>query len=91
MTSTRKKDIQFGDKDLLSEDEFDPKYGKERITLFIDQQVVDAFRKKAEREGSKYQALMRESLKYTIFDQGLDIEKRLGKIEAAVFNNKKQA
>jgi len=86
MTSTRKKDIQFGKKDLLAEDEFDSKYGKERVTLFIDQQVVDAFRKKAQTEGGKYQALMREALRDVVF--GSEIEERLAKIEAAIFKKR---
>lgn len=90
MKSTRKADIKFGKKDLLAEDEFDPKYGKERITILLDQQVVDAFRKKAQTEGKKYQALMRDSLKASIFGEDRsDLEKRLEKVEAALF--KKQA
>ena len=89
MTSTRKKDIQFGKKDLLAEDEFDPKYGKERITIFVDQQVVDAFRKKAKDTGEKYQALMREALKESVFGPDKsDLERRLAKVEAAVFKKR---
>lgn len=86
MKSTRKPDIKFGKKDLLAGDEFDPKYGKERITILLDQQVVDAFRKKAKKEGKKYQALMRDSLKAFIFDESeSDLEKRLARVEAALF------
>ena len=85
MKSTRKADIKFGKKDLLAEDEFDPKYGKERITILLDQQVVDAFRKRAQEEGKKYQALMRDSLKAAIFkNEKSDLEKRLEKVEAIV-------
>lgn len=85
MKSTRKADIKFGKKDLLAEDEFNPKYGKERITILLDQQVVDAFRKKAKAEGKKYQALMRDSLKASVFtDDKSDLEKRLEKIESIV-------
>ncbi len=82
MRSTNKKNIKFGSKDLLENDEFDPKYGKERITLFLDQQVVDAFRLKAEKTGDKYQALIRDVLKKHIFEsERPDIENRLKKIE----------
>lgn len=85
MKSTRKKDIKFGNKDLLAEDEFNPKYGKERITILLDQQVVDAFRKRAQAEGKKYQTLMRDSLKAFVFnDNTVEIEKRLEKIEAII-------
>lgn len=58
-----KKDIEYGREDLLAENEFDPKYGKERITILVDQQVVDAFREKAQKEGPKYQTLIRETLR----------------------------
>ncbi len=90
MKSTTKKDIKFGGKDLLAVDEFDPKYGKERITLFIDQQVVDAFRSLAEKRGDKYQALMREALRGLVYsDSKVDsLEKRISKIEKVLFKKK---
>lgn len=88
MKSTKKdKDIQYGDIDLLEKDEFDPKYGKVRISLMIDLQVVEAFKEEAERRGAKYQALMRESLRNAVF--GDDLRERLSKLEEAVF--KKEA
>ena len=89
MKSTRKKDIRYGKKNLLEADEFDPKYGKERITLFVDQQVVDAFRNQAKIKGGKYQALMREALRDCIFKSSQsDLEKRLEKVEKALFKKR---
>ncbi len=85
MNSIRKKDVKYGKKDLLSEDEFDPKYGKERISIMLDIQVVDAFRDKAKKEGKKYQTLIRDTLREYAFGSNEDIEKRLERIEAAVF------
>lgn len=86
MNSTRKKDVKYGKKDLLQKDEFDPQYGKERISIMLDMQVVDAFRKKAKDEGKKYQALIRDALKSHIFGNKDDeIEKRLSRVEATVF------
>lgn len=86
---TNKKDIKFGKKDLLASDEFDPKYGKERITLFLDQQAVDAFRELAEVKGGKYQALMREALRDLVFaSEQNEIEERLSKIEKALFKKR---
>ena len=87
MSTIRKKDIEYGKKNLLSEDEFNPEYGKERITILIDQQVVDAFRTRAKKEGAKYQTLIREALKEYIF--GNDFEERLRKIEDKVFKRKR--
>ncbi len=85
MSSTRKKDVKYGKKNLLSVDEFDPKYGKERISIMLDIQVVDAFRDKAKKEGKKYQTLIRDALREYAFGSDEDIEKRLARIEAAVF------
>ena len=34
MTSTRKKDIQFGERDILADDEFDPHMEKREL-LFL--------------------------------------------------------
>ncbi len=88
MSTSHKKDIEYGTEDLLAEDEFDPKYGKERITILVDQQVVDAFREKAERQGGKYQTLMREALRMVIF--GSKVEERLQRLEAKVFQVKEK-
>lgn len=89
MKSNRKKDIVFGDKDLLEVDEFDTKFGEERITLLLDQQVVDAFRKKAKSNGQKYQTLMREALRDFIFKTSkFDLEERLKKLEDVVFKKR---
>lgn len=88
MKSNHKKDIKFGNSDILEKDEFNPKHGKERITLFVDQQVVDAFREKAEIEGEKYQALMRKTLRDFIYKKN-DLEERITRIENSLF--KKEA
>lgn len=90
MSSIRKKDVQYGDQDLLSPDEFDSKYGKERISFLVDMQVVEAFRERAKREGKKYQVLMRETLRNAIFSNPVeDLEKRMEKIESVVFKKKR--
>jgi uncharacterized protein (DUF4415 family) len=89
MKSSRKKDIKYGEKDLLEADEFDPQYGKERITLFLDQQVVDAFRSQAKASGVKYQTLIREALRELIYqDPKNNLEDRLKKLEAVVFKKR---
>jgi len=86
MKSTRKKDIRYGDEDLLESDEFDSKHGKQRISLMVDMQVVEAFKNRADSEGEKYQVLMRKALKESVFGSRVDnIEERLRKIESAIF------
>lgn len=86
MSSTRRADIQFGNEDLLCEDEFDPQFGKQRISLMIDLQVIEAFKAKAQKEGKKYQVLMRETLRDAVFGKSEidEIMKRLETLEQKV-------
>ena len=45
-----------------------PNSGKTRISIFIDNAVLDAFRAKAEAAGIGYQTMMNDSLKQFISD-----------------------
>ncbi|OFZ52092.1 MAG: hypothetical protein A2381_06190 [Bdellovibrionales bacterium RIFOXYB1_FULL_37_110] len=87
MSTTRKKDIKFGKKDLLPQDEFNSENGKIRISLMVDLQVYEAFKERAMEEGDKYQVLMRKALREAIL--GNELKERLLRLERAVF--KKQA
>lgn len=40
-----------------------PQKGKTRITIFIDNDVLEEFRKRAEKAGTGYQTMMNEALK----------------------------
>lgn len=40
-----------------------PQKGKSRISIFIDNAVLDAFRSRAERAGTGYQTMMNEALR----------------------------
>ncbi|MBL8199481.1 MAG: BrnA antitoxin family protein [Chromatiales bacterium] len=40
-----------------------PQKGKTRISIFIDNSVLDAFRARAEKSGSGYQTLMNDALR----------------------------
>ena len=40
-----------------------PQKGKTRISIFIDNAVLDAFRARAERAGTGYQTMMNEALR----------------------------
>ncbi len=40
-----------------------PQKGKTRISIFIDNAVLDAFRARAEKAGSGYQTMMNEALR----------------------------
>ena len=78
-----KKKINFGKKDLLTGNEFDPKTAKERITIWLDEEVIDLFRERAKMEGTKYQALINQALREvskrpSLVDRVERIEKKLG-------------
>ena len=40
-----------------------PSTGKTRITIYLDDEILDSFRQKAEAEGLGYQTLINEALK----------------------------
>ncbi len=40
--------------------------GKSRITIFLDNEVIDAFRQRAEAEGKGYQTLINEALRASL-------------------------
>jgi len=40
-----------------------PQKGKTRISIFIDNAVLDAFRARAQKEGTGYQTMMNEALR----------------------------
>ena len=76
--------IKLSKKDTLDSDEFDPKYSKERISIWIDEDVLDEFRKIAKENNKKYQTLINETLRnYAFAPKNKSIEKILTKIENA--------
>ena len=66
MKSTKKK-IKYGKVDVLSEDEFNPKYAKFRVTMYIDLDVLDELRKRAASRGLPYQTYINQLLRDTVF------------------------
>lgn len=61
-----KKKINYAEKDILSDKDFESQNIKERITIWIDESTLDAFRERAKKEGSKYQALINQALQEAI-------------------------
>ena len=45
-----------------------PQKGKTRISIFIDNAVLDAFRARAEKAGTGYQTMMNEALRHYLSD-----------------------
>ena len=68
-----KTKIIYGKKDVLPAGEFDPKKSKVRISLFIDGDVLLAFKEAAKNVShGEYQTLMREKLRESIFGKKVD-------------------
>jgi hypothetical protein len=40
-----------------------PQHGKTRITIYIDDEVLEAFRQRAEQQGTGYQTMMNQALR----------------------------
>ena len=76
--STKNKKISYG-KVSIPESAFEPRNVKERITIMIDQDVLDAYREKAGKHGDKYQSLINRTLREAI--QQPDLEARVSAIE----------
>lgn len=60
---TTKRNIQYGTKDLLDEDAFNPRKVKVRITTFIDEDVLMMLKDYAKKRGSKYQSVLNALLR----------------------------
>jgi uncharacterized protein (DUF4415 family) len=68
-----KSKVKHGKKDLLEPGELDPKKAKVRISLFIDGDVLMAFKEAAKETSSgEYQTLMREKLREAMFGKRVD-------------------
>lgn len=50
--------------------------GKTRITIHLDNDVIDAFRAKAENEGRGYQTLINEALRRHLSNAGKPVDTR---------------
>ena len=61
-----KKKINYAKKDVLSGKDVERENIKERITIWIDEATLDAFRERAKEEGSKYHALINQALQEAI-------------------------
>ena len=76
--TTKNKKITYG-KVEIPEDAFDPRNVKERITIMVDQDVLDEYRSKAQKTGDKYQSLINRTLREAL--EKPELEKRIEKLE----------
>jgi uncharacterized protein (DUF4415 family) len=80
--STKNKALKYG-KVELDADEFDKKHCKVRVTMMIDEDVVESFRSEAVKRHVGYQTLMNQKLRESISDQN-SLEQRLEALEKIV-------
>lgn len=76
--TTKNKKITYG-KVEIPEEAFDPRNVKERITIMVDQDVLDEYRTKAQKTGDKYQSLINRTLREAL--EKPELEKRIEKLE----------
>ena len=76
--------IKYSKKNILVPDEFDTKFAKEKISIWIDEDVLDEFRRNAKDNNKKYQSLINEVLRnYAFAPKNKNLEKILSKLESA--------
>lgn len=68
-------------KSRLTEDILDPKNHKVRITTWIDGDLLQHLKMKAEAEGTRYQSLLNKLLRDLLINQESDVQARLAAIE----------
>jgi len=78
---TKKSSIRYGNVDV-PKDEFEARNVKERITIMIDQDILDKFREHAGKTGQKYQTLINKALREATLKPSL--EKRIELLERKV-------
>ena len=61
--STKNKNIQYGKKDLLPKDAFEPKNVKMRISIMLDLDVIDEFKTRGSKQREGYQTLINKALR----------------------------
>lgn len=57
-----------------------PQSGKTRITIYIDDAVLDQFRSRAEAAGKGYQTLINEALREYLEKGSVDLEETLRRV-----------
>lgn len=83
---TNKKDIVYGDVEI-SEEDLKIENAKIRVNTWIDGDIVQELKKRAKLENTKYQTLLNNLLRASVFKKNASLEdilERLGKLEKKV-------
>jgi predicted DNA binding CopG/RHH family protein len=75
--------IRHGRVEMTAEELIESKNPKIRTTIFLEEDLIRAYKREAARKGMKYQQLMREKLRANLSGE-LDIEARLRRLEKKI-------
>ena len=78
--TTKYADIVYSDKDKLSDEDFEPKNVKHRISILIPENVLNHDREMAQKEGIGYQTLINKVLRENMNANNSNLEERLKKL-----------
>jgi len=81
-------DFNYGDVEMTDEEYLEAQNPKIRTTVFLEKDLISAYKKEAVKKGLKYQQLMRDTLRSAL-EQRDDFESRLEHLEKVVLKNKK--
>ena len=74
-------------KDILSDEDFDPRNIKQRISIMLDLDLLDALKAEAKKQGTGYQTLINKSLREKVFNEK-SLEKRVSDLEKALLKKR---
>ncbi len=75
--------IRYGKVEMTEEERQEAENPKLRTTIFLEADLIRAYKKMASKRGLKYQQLIREKLRNGL-DEATDVESRLRRLEEKI-------
>jgi len=75
--------IKYGKVEMTKSEAAEFENPKIRTTMFLDADLIRAYKKEAQKRGLKYQQLMRDKLRDAL-RRGTDVEERLKRLEEKI-------
>lgn len=80
-------EFRYGKVEMTDEEHYESKNPKIRTTMFLDADLIRAYKREAVKKGVKYQQLMREKLRDAMTTPA-NVETRLRRLERALLNKR---
>jgi len=80
-------EFHYGNVEITDEEYQEAQNPKVRTTIFLEENLINAYKQKALSQGVKYQQLLRDTLKQALSGPS-DIESRLEALEQKVFKKR---